>query len=262
MSYSFGEYPVYVSGLSVGSVTVSGSGLMTVFDCACQPKSREILRLAAACGGKYVTLGVPVPEGDVLRLRKSFTKNALAALGYRDADAFYLIRAGDAADVLFPAAPPAPDFEPLPALPVTESAAGSATEEQDDASQVLPITPPVPEPKAPEGPLEAPIRTDNAPGTLSEAAPDVSEAADAEASDGWEPAGDPSLLFGDPALAEACRGMTGALYSVRDGLGLLAVPVSPEEPFPLMPAFCFGTPATFRGREYIVFRLRDGNLTL
>jgi hypothetical protein len=72
----------------------------------------------------------------------------------------------------------------------------------------------------------------------------------------------PEELFSDPGVAAACSGVTGALSVLPGGVPALAVPISPEEPFPMMSVFCFGSPEEIGGRTYIVFKIRDGNLTL
>jgi hypothetical protein len=85
---------------------------------------------------------------------------------------------------------------------------------------------------------------------------------DGEDIDGWTRISTPGFIFGDPSVSEACANITGALMSVRDDHLLLAIPVSPDEPFPLMAIFCFGTSGVIGGREYIIFKVKDGNLTL
>jgi hypothetical protein len=58
MSYQTGEFPVTADGRNVGSVTVAHSGLLTVFDSACEHTGPDVFELAAVCGGRAVTLGV------------------------------------------------------------------------------------------------------------------------------------------------------------------------------------------------------------
>jgi hypothetical protein len=109
----------------------------------------------------------------------------------------------------------------------------------------------LPEPAASEPGAEAPD------GSLP--APDL----ELPGTSDWRPAGNPAaLFFEDRDIARSCEGVTDALVSARAGLVLLAVPISPGEPFPMMPVFCFGTPWKIGGRDYIVFRIKDGCLTL
>ena len=245
-----GDFPVFASGDNVGSVTVSRSGLMTVFDSTCRHRSREVLRLAAACGGNYVALGVMMPvEGDnTFWMKRSFTKYALDALGFDEPVSFHLIRAGDvydstAAGAVTEAAAPVPD----PADTMPEQEAG----ENDDAPESLP--PPITqEPEKEKAPYAAPEPPH----------PEPSEPEETALIDGWTHVDTPGMFFSDLSVAEACANVAGALITARDGFELLAVPISPEEPFPLMPVFCFGSSGVIGGREYIVFKIKDGNLTL
>jgi hypothetical protein len=82
------------------------------------------------------------------------------------------------------------------------------------------------------------------------------------AADGWFHADQPETLFSDPDFADICRGVSNALTKQAGELTLLAVPVSPDEPFPMMPVFCLGDSGRIGGREYIVFRIKNGKLAL
>ena len=88
------------------------------------------------------------------------------------------------------------------------------------------------------------------------------ESIDSNSVEGWRPIDDPSALFNDSDLANACRGVRGALTMDADGVTLLAVPVTPAEPFPLMPVFCFGDPVMIGGLEYMVFKSKNGNFVI
>lgn len=337
MTNAFGDFPVYAQGNIVGSVNVSQNGLMTVFDCTCDYKSRDVLRLAAVCGGDYVPLGVIMPLGGkmpdgggqpsgALRLKKSFSRNALESLGYRDARSFHLIRQGetytlspeitampdpvqlsseemyqdepDPTSYIYaypepPAAAEEPEQVPapvepwlvqdteqetaaLPAEPETErelcavpigveaeqepfarnagldAVPASASQEETFAAEDdnNSCEPPPDEPPVKNEPAE----THENPAFANGAASFIPE--------GWMHVSTPGVLFNDASIAGACEGVSGALISVREGFQHLAVPVSPEEPFPMMAVFCFGSPTVISGREYIVFKIQDGNLTL
>jgi hypothetical protein len=82
------------------------------------------------------------------------------------------------------------------------------------------------------------------------------------AADGWFHTDQPETLFSDPDFADICRGVSNALTKQAGELTLLAVPVSPDEPFPMMPVFCLGDSGRIGGREYIVFRIKNGKLAL
>ena len=79
---------------------------------------------------------------------------------------------------------------------------------------------------------------------------------------GWRSISNPWTLFDDADIADACRGVQGALTVERDGFVLLAVPVGADEPFPMMPIFCFGEPEMIEGRGYVVFKTQNGNLAI
>ena len=130
MSITTGEFPVYANEQHVGWVTIAPNGLMTAFDCRCTYKSREILRLAAVCGERFVPLGVMMPEAETLRFKKSFTKNALSGIGYDNAAAFCLIRPDEvyqAADTAPATDESATDVLAADVLAATESTADEAS---------------------------------------------------------------------------------------------------------------------------------------
>lgn len=73
----------------------------------------------------------------------------------------------------------------------------------------------------------------------------------------WQLRKDPSALFSDPDLAEISMKIAGALTRVGDDLTFLAVPVSQNKPFPMMPIFCFGNLEFIDGESYLIFKIRD-----
>jgi hypothetical protein len=369
MSITTGEFPVYANEQHVGWVTIAPNGLMTAFDCRCTYKSREILRLAAVCGGRYVSLGVMMPEAETLRFKKSFTKNALSGIGYDNAAAFCLIRP----DEVYQAPDTAPATDVLAA---TESTADEASLEDllttavgitHNAEMPMAVSPISFSPEETDEPLietEVPARNENSSAdavpndVTSNAAsndaspygvftvlPDESPAAavasglagsasEAESAsepaavsddladqlmsallqmtskkdetnpdevqsgnemppsevpfapyapeddipvfdelelyeddtqeyeDGWFLADDPAALFEDADIAKTCEDVTDALMMEREDGTLLAVPVSHDKPFPMMSVFCFGTSRLIGRREYIVFKIKNGYLTL
>jgi len=76
----------------------------------------------------------------------------------------------------------------------------------------------------------------------------------------WRNENSPSSLFSDPELKEVCMNIKDALSSSDGEFIYLAVPVSSDKPFPLMPAFCFGSFELIDNRSYIIFKLKNGNL--
>lgn len=272
MSITTGNLPVYADGRSVGTVTVSQNGLMTVFDCACFFNSGDILRLAAVCAGRYVPLGVVMPEDrpDTLRFNKSFSKNTLASMGYDDPLSYHLIRPGEVYT--------APSAEPSAAV---LSPAEPAEEQQlSPVSPAASSAPPMPGLSADEAPIPSQPQ-DTASDEVTEELlaallemtlknrAETSGAAEASApayepppDDVWYPAENPASLFDDPEIAKSCENVMGALAKTEDDTLLLAVPVSPDEPFSMMPVFCFGSPRQIDGMDYIVFKIKDGYLAL
>ncbi len=87
-----GEHKVLFNGSEAGTLTVERNGLMTVFECECDIVCDDVVRLAAARGDECVPIGVMMPVGGKLKLRKSFSKAALSDLGIGGDDGFYLIR--------------------------------------------------------------------------------------------------------------------------------------------------------------------------
>lgn len=76
----------------------------------------------------------------------------------------------------------------------------------------------------------------------------------------WEREEYPELLFQDADLAQVCSGVKEALKLTYEGIVFLAIPLSPYEPFPAMPIFCFGESLTIAGKDYIVFKIKNGKL--
>ena len=81
---------------------------------------------------------------------------------------------------------------------------------------------------------------------------------------GWQEEREPARLFRDPALRELGRtlGREGVLTRQEGDAVFLAVPLDRDRPFSAMPIFCFGSPETISGRNWIVFRIMDGAPTV
>ncbi|MDR2664827.1 MAG: hypothetical protein LBC21_00930 [Oscillospiraceae bacterium] len=77
----------------------------------------------------------------------------------------------------------------------------------------------------------------------------------------WRAEKAPEALFSDRALADAARGICGALRAEADGCVMLALPIDDTSPIPLMAAFCLGEPWFIDGAEYLVFTVRSGSPT-
>ncbi len=91
-----------------GTLTAKEEGLLTIFTASCPAPGPGVYRLYVTSGGREVSLGVMLPEGERLTFQRKFTKNGLAAIGVEE------ITAWEARDQSIPI--PAP----------TESSAGAA----------------------------------------------------------------------------------------------------------------------------------------
>ena len=276
MPYQTGQFPVIVNGQNAGSVTVSPEGLMTVFDGASDYKSDAVLRLAAVCRGRFVPLGVMMPDSTgTLRLRKRYSKNALASLGFSDPVSYHLVRPDDVYTEpgipVSAAEPPAAPESPNMSAGNTNTPQGNAQTAREDGQQptrpphrpsfmmpaVPPQTPmmaPQPEPQTDETGVSESVVPEPTQAKAEEPAPDEL--------DGWTPTDNPGGLFRDPDFSALCHGVTDALTRQTEDTTFLAVPVLPDAPFPMMPVFCFGDSGTVCGREYIIFKIKNGKLAL
>lgn len=269
MSFNTGDFAVTADGKDVGRVRVEQNGLTLVFDSTCDYRSHEIVRLAAVCSGKYVPIGVMIPSGggqetitsnNPLHLKKSFTKNALTAIGYNEADSFHLIKQGDVyeekteADTLEVVLPES-DVEPV--------VYNDFPDPIEYAYDFVPAAEPVPE--AAEQVLQASdvelATPETDPACITPYIPEFPDTALSTA-DGWTAISNPGTLFNDPGIREYCGDISNARVTEQDGCVLLAIPISPTEPFPLMPVFCFGSSGSVNGEACIIFKVRNGNLTL
>ena len=83
-----------------------------------------------------------------------------------------------------------------------------------------------------------------------------------EIPEGWHAIQNPSVLFSGPDIINSCKNAQGALVKTASGATLLAIPVSDDVPFPMMPVFCLGTPEKIDGRDYLMFTVKNGTLSL
>jgi len=72
-----GSYPIILDGETTGEVTVTREGLFWSFDAKCELRS-EIVRLSVYGDGREGYLGIMEPFGDMLKLTKKFSRNALS----------------------------------------------------------------------------------------------------------------------------------------------------------------------------------------
>lgn len=76
----------------------------------------------------------------------------------------------------------------------------------------------------------------------------------------WSLVEDAASLFSDPELKETAAGIKGGIMANDGDTILFAIPISSEQPFPLMPVFRYGSSAMIEGKCCIVFRIKDGFL--
>ena len=296
MDNLLGTHPVIRDGAEIGTLTITQSGNMTAFDLLCRYNSVDVLRLAGVSSGNYVNIGVAIPEGGNLILKKKFSKSSLAVLKLETEAGFHLIRSDesyaasqdDSIELRTKESeePKIKSAEPIiesletqiestteafeaPAQETVEEALTEILDEPQEKSQSA-----VPAENPPENtdilhentPEAESVEPESAAPELNEqhVEPELSESTEATQDDApmWTPIADPSALFGDPDIVNACKGITGALTMKQEGITLLAIPLESDKPFPLMPVFCFGDSAKIDGVEYIVFKSKDGNFVM
>ncbi|MDR1329977.1 MAG: hypothetical protein LBK23_10290 [Oscillospiraceae bacterium] len=234
------KFTVTRAGRAFGEIDIAQNGLMTdmIFNGG-SPDGENIYRLATICGGKYISLGVPVPaENGQFKLKKSFSKNALRELGITELSAFELVLPDELGKPAEQNAPPSVVAEaPPPAA----------------AAQV--ITPP-------RAVLPEPEKSTPAPGLRgkNEAEDIGGRKPERRLTPEWTPEPEPERFFSDGGKSELTDAVRGALAREDGGVIYLAAPISEEEPFPMTPVFCFGTPETIGGKDHLVFKLKNGTL--
>ena len=206
-------------GAAAGTLTVTVNGPRTTFSY----ESREITppsRLVLVGAEGYVSLGVPVPEGEGMRLHRTVTRMALGGLDPTgDVSPILAELDRDPAGLIPAPPPPAPEKAPEPADSAPDETPPPESEGEPDETPP-PESEGEPEPELPESPRDAP---------------------------------EPEAYFTDPLLRDACRDIPGVLAR-RDGADVrLAFPYDPARPFPMMPIFRRGALTEIGGRQYIVF---------
>ncbi len=217
------EYQVFAGEVPAGQLTVKKQDLRTEFEFRSEGIF-DVSRLICVGDSAVASIGIPVPKGGGLYLKRSFSKAALVAMGLGAIRRCLLVPA-DQDISQYKTAPPAPDVDTEP--------------------QPAPVQEPESDPIMP---------TDDSSDGMNNTSKDANDNMRVLApSDlpGWYLEPEPERYFEAPELKDACKGLSGVLYS---GDGLLAFPWSPEEPFPLLPAFTGGTPSTLGGRNYILYR--------
>lgn len=284
------SYDVFTVGdEAAGTLTVSQSGLNTLFEYSSGPRP-GLWRLVLLTSSGPLSVGIPVPEGGGLGLRRAFSRLALkgadltgpvrAVLVPSDFDYSALTLNAPEPDPE-PDADPAPEPEPhqepeaTPAPPPETPAAPESAPEPETNTETEPSPQPEPEPEPkpepapdphpepepephPEPEPEPQPEPEPAPEPEPEPAPEPGQEPETPLTEHWAPEPDPGSRFSDPLLAAAAQGRKGVLSRLEGQDVLIAFPWSPSEPFAMLPAFRLGTAARIGGEPYMVFRLRSG----
>ena len=237
-------------GRAAGSLEISRTGLMTVFEYSCDfdpGPSRLVL-----AGDKLFPVGVPQPRSGGLSLNRKFSR---LGLGDFDPDApFRALLVPVDADLAALLTPEEPDH--------SEPAAPEADSPADPVPDTIPDTEPDPGPEAPveepQGPCPEPSGEPESP-CSDEALPDGTAGNEsAPESCEWAPDTDPASHFEDPILRAAASGIQGVITKPDGEDTLLGFPWAPSRPFPMLPVFRLGTAMEIDGGQYMVFRLKGG----
>ncbi len=289
-----GIYDVYYNNSKCGVLEVTFDGLRTMFVCDSSIVSDILLRLFCLSGGKAVPIGVMVPEKGRLCLRRIYTKSALAAaelytlekcvLGQSAADVFAQLEIPDFHEQTHKKAlmydAPSEHVKDLNrslpyAFPTQATNDRSPVREPDVSGSSRHSISPKPAPHDPPfkyAPNTAGFETLSAvkltpsgqlygvPKAWSNSHPDLPSIKNNTPAEEWRPEQAAHELFRDTDIADVCRGLKGALRKEQGGKTLLAVPCRGDEPFPMMPVFCFGSCEMIEGEPYVVFGITDGKL--
>jgi len=259
-----GKYIVLFEGDKVGSLNVYQKGLMIELECQCVCASAVVLRLAVLTGNSRKVLGVMMPEGDKLKFKKKYSKSDLKQLAIESIDGCYLITDQEAEQPFDITKIPA-EINPAPKMQPEPLSEAEPTPIPDLEPELAPEPLPTPElePEAAPEPLPTPeLEPEAAPEPLPtpELEPEAKQKNEFLFKE-WVIEEDPQSLFGDEELIKSSQGVTGTLKkSLNNGNIMLAVPFAANEPFPLMQIFCFGESMSIRGKNYLVFQIKNGKL--
>ncbi len=260
----FGKYPVTEGNERIGELEITPKGSMCRFYAKCSRGLTGVFRLAVVCGGRAIPIGVMTPSESCWKIEKTLSPASLRRMGVTEIEGARLVGVG------------------AEYVETSRAAAGAA---EAEASEAPPAKAPPLYPETGREPAEAPFvrelymraaedgaheaeepRPESAPG-MTEAVqtqPEIiMDEADAEADvfeAGWKRENEPERLFKDLELQRACRDMMDVLTKIDDGYTYLAVPLVRGRPFPAMPIFCFGNSRKINGKNYVVFKIKDGEL--
>lgn len=261
-------YPIIIDGALAGKLTVDRQGPRTAFDAECAMRP-DLLRISVYGGGREGYLGLLAPEGERLTLHRLFSRSQLRDFPQ---EIERVERAGlppevpDAAAEAGEPEAPAEQREPeaAPAQEASEGVQRSKTAMEKDSAELCPEPERAAEPDAqerspetmPESDVQEPCPEPESPPEpdTPKSCPDPEskpEPQPAEASAAREqantPEEEPLDWFASPDGALVCF----------DGVhSLIALPLGDER----IPAGVPGERREIEGREYLVYRTRDGRL--
>lgn len=263
-------YPIIIDGALAGKLTVDRQGPRTAFDAECAMRP-DLLRISVYGGGREGYLGLLAPEGERLTLHRLFSRSQLRDFPQ---EIERVERAGlppEVPDAAAEAGEPEPEApaeqrepEAVPAQEASEGVERSKTAMEKEAPKPCPeperaaepdaqerrpetmpesdVQEPCPEPESPPEPDTPKSCPD--PESKPEPQPADASAAREQAS---SPEEEPLDWFASPDGALVCF----------DGVhSLIALPLGDER----IPAGVPGEQREIEGREYLVYRTRDGRL--
>ena len=222
-----GSYKATLGGEDMGSLTVTRQGLSYCFEFS-GGSHFGVSRLICVGGGAAASVGIPVPRGEGMYLKKTISASSLRSTGLEDIEKCLLV-------------PPDSDIG---------SFARSSLEE-------MPRDPaPDPGQASRDGPEYEAVPSEPERG-VSAGEPESAQRPP-PAGAGWQRLRGSEELFSDPSLREECPSLKGALLWGSAASGSLAFPYSPDAPFPVISRFRRASSRVIGGRMHIVYELRDG----
>lgn len=232
----FGNYPVIDGSQHIGELEIMPKGSLCRFKALCSTDRTGIFRLGIRSRGRLVPIGVMVPYGNAWGLDRTYSVLALKQMGIETVEAAEIIGAEEAVKTM--------DVPPM-----------IKTEPQ---LQIMPE----PQPEMAEETLPEHMEPDCLPETEKEAEVLPEKQSEPELIYDWRKETEPERLFKDPDIKRACRDMTETLVCKVGEITYLAVPIIRGRPFPALPIFCFGSSMKINGNNYVVFKIKDGELNL
>ena len=220
-----GSYQVYMDGEMIGNLEVSKPGGAYSFEFLSERRFNVSRLICLGTGGEAVSIGIPVPKGSGMYLKKTLSPSALAKSGLEDISKGLLVPVD--ADISLYASKTSGDAPPPDDAADEDQAEDSGPEDSTTSggnSQASPRSPPVSRPS------------------------------------GWQPCHDPASLFPPGYLREQCGDLTGALMSYNGDGRLLAFPYSQSSPFPLITYFRFASSRNIAGKTYLVYSFQGDSI--